>query len=87
MTGALIVDGGGTDAARERCPPGRRVRRGFVRIVVPGQGSRRSEITAGGEGRTECCRRASPLSSTMHAPCSSPMLLIMKVIQGVVLKE
>ncbi len=66
MTGALIVGDGGSDAARERCPPGRWVRRGFVRIVVPGQGSRRSEVTAGGEGWTECCRRASPLSSTMY---------------------
>lgn len=67
MTGALIVDGGGTDAARERCPPGRRVRRGFVRIVVAlGQGSRRSEATAGGDCRAECCRRASTLSIMMQ---------------------
>lgn len=29
------------------------------------------------EGQAECCRRASTLSSTMHAPCSSSMLRIM----------
>ena len=76
--GVLVVDGGGSDSARERCPLGRRARRGFARIVVaPGQGSRRSEATAGGEGWTECCRRASPLSSAMHAPCSSFMMCIM----------
>ena len=47
--GALVVDGGGSDAVRDRCPPGRRARRGFVRIVVAlGQGSRRSEATAEG---------------------------------------
>ena len=48
MTWGALVVGGGSDAVRERCPPGRRARRSFVRIVVaPGQGSRRSEVTAG----------------------------------------
>lgn len=70
--GALVVGDGGSDAVRERCPPGRRARRGFVRIVVaPGQGSRRSEATAGAS-RTSCflmtrraCSRASPILGAM----------------------